>query len=145
MKVSVEWKGKTRFEGSNENNTTKVVMDTADPDLGGENEGPSPRQVFLQSIAGCTGVDVAHILRKMRATMPESFSMQVSAVSAETDPKVFTSIELAYDVRGGTEREKLIKAVELSQGTYCSVSIMAKRMCPLRYSVVLNGETVTGG
>ena len=145
MKVTVGWKGRTRFEGTNENNDTKVVMDTADPDLGGDNGGPTPKQVFLQSIAGCTGVDVVHILGKMRATMPERFAMQVSAVAAETDPKVFTSIELVYDVRGGTEREKLVRAVKLSQETYCSVSIMVSRMCPIGYTVLLNGETIAEG
>ncbi len=145
MRVFVEWKGNTRFEGSNENNETRVVMDTADPELGGDNTGPTPKQVFLQSIAGCTGVDVVHILRRMRAAMPESFSMSVSAEVADSDPKVFTSVHLVYELTGKTEPDRLVKAVRLSQETYCSVAIMVKRVCPLSYSVVLNGKEVATG
>ena len=76
--------------------------------------------------------------------MPEHLAMQVSAVAAGMDPKVFTQIDLVYDVRDGTGPERLVGAVKRSQETCCSVSIMVKRICPFRYPVVLNGETAAG-
>jgi len=108
--------------------------------MGGEGKGQTPKQLFLQSIAGCTGMDVIFILNRMRAVLPEKFIIEVDAVEKSEDPKVFTKIDLAYRVEGEVDREKLLKAIRLSQETYCSIGAMVKKACELNWSVFLNGE-----
>ncbi len=142
MKVEVAWKGKMRFEGSNENNALVTVMDSHDPAIEGESGGQTPKEMFLQALAGCSGMDVIHILKRMRAELPDRFVMEVSGPTAEKDPQVFLSLEVTYRVDGPTEESKLLKAVRMSQDTYCSVSAMIRKACPIRYRVISNGRVI---
>ena len=142
MKVTVDWKEKMQFEASNDANSARMAIDITDPALEGEGKGQSPKQMFLQSLAGCTGMDIIHILKKMRAELPSKFSMEVSGDVVEKDPKVFTKIVLTYHVEGNVDREKLLKAVKMSQDTYCSIGAMVKKICDYSYEVYLNGEKV---
>jgi putative redox protein len=142
MKVTVDWKEKMQFEASNDTNSARMAIDITDPELGGEGKGQSPKQMFLQSLAGCTGMDIIHILKKMRAELPSKFRIEVSGEVAERDPKVFTKIALTYYVDGNVDPEKLMKAVKMSQDTYCSVGAMVKKVCDYSSEVFLNGEKV---
>ncbi len=142
MKVSVAWKENMRFEAANDSNDSRADMDSTDPELGGEGKGQSPKHMFLQSIAGCTAMDVIYILKKMREKLPDSFFIDVRGEVADEMPKVFKSINLVYNFKGKSDKEKLIKAVKLSQEKYCSISIMVRKICDFKYSVVLNGSTI---
>ncbi len=145
MKVNVAWKEKVQFEGRNEHNNIVIPMDSPDAVFGGENKGPTPKELFLQSIAGCSSIDVISILSKMKASMPESFVVDVDGEVPEEHPKVFVSISLIYNVKGATEKDKLIKAVTLSQEKYCGLSIMMKKITAFSFKVILNGEEIMSG
>jgi putative redox protein len=94
-------------------------------------------QAVLISLAGCTGMDVVSILRKMRAPL-EGLTMEVDAERATEHPKVFTKIHLRYRAWGaGLEDEPVRRAVDLSQEKYCSVSAMLKKSVPITYDVVV--------
>jgi putative redox protein len=100
-----------------------VMMDGA-PEYGGRNIGIRPMEMLLIGLAGCTGFDVAQILRKGRDPVTE-VDVEAIAERAPTDPKVFTTIELVYRVAGpGLKREKVERAIALSKEKYCSASIM---------------------
>jgi putative redox protein len=142
MRVTVEWKEKMQFEASNDSNDAKAAIDISDAALEGEGRGQSPKQMFLQSLAGCTGMDVIHILKRMRAPLPQKFWMDVRGETAETDPKVFTKIALSYHVDGQIDEEKLLKAIKMSQDTYCSVGAMIKKICDYAYDVYVNGKKI---
>jgi putative redox protein len=74
------------------------------------------------SLAGCTGVDVAGILEKMRQKVT-GIEITVSGQQPESYPKPFNHIEVKYLFRGkNLDKEKVRQAVELSEGKYCSVS-----------------------
>ncbi len=130
MNVTVTWKGKMKFIGEDENGHT-VEMDTV-ADVGGEDSAQSPKRLVLDGLAGCTGMDVIAILRKMRA-LPESLRIEVEAEQTETHPKVFSKIHLRYIVKGNVPEEKLKKAIELSQTKYCGVSEMLRKTARLTY------------
>lgn len=140
MKTRVEWTGGMEFCGNNEFNDTSVIIDYADRSKGQVSRGTSPKQLFLQSIAGCTGIDVINILTRMRSVMPESFVMEIDGKTAEIEPSVFTYILLTYHFKGAVDKKALLKAVTLSQEKYCSISIMIKRICDFEYIIFLNGE-----
>lgn len=105
----------------------------------------TPKHLFLQSVAGCTGLDVVAIMNKMRVPLPESFRIEVEAPLSEEHPKVFTAFAITYLVDGGIEAEKLIRAVTLSQEKYCGISAMFRKIAPLSWRVMLNGQKIAQG
>jgi putative redox protein len=91
---------------------------------GGSNRAPSPMEMLLVGMAGCTAVDVVHILRRMRQLVTD-VQVNVKGVRAEKPPRIYTDIEVEYVVTGrGLSEEKVRRAVELSETTYCSASAM---------------------
>ena len=95
----------------------------ADAAVGGHDLGPRPKGLLLTALAGCTAMDVISILRKMRLE-PKSLQVEADAEVADEHPKTFTHITLTYRLRGDLPREKVEKAVSLSQDRYCGVSAM---------------------
>jgi putative redox protein len=82
-------------------------------------------------------MDVVSILRKMRLE-PESFSVETEADVTEDHPKVFKRIKITYVLKGrGLTRDKVEKAVQLSQDRYCGVSAMLKKAAPVEYEIVI--------
>jgi putative redox protein len=84
-------------------------------------EGCSPTETFLLSIAGCISIDVVHILRKMRC---EVIKYEVAAEGARnlTPPQYYKSVDLMIHLCGkGITPKKIDRAIELSLTKYCSV------------------------
>jgi putative redox protein len=134
MKSKVELKKGMHFMGTLDG--FEVPVD-ADKSVGGEGRGPKPKGLVLTALAGCTAMDVISILRKMKIE-PESFSVETEADLTDDHPKVFKAIRIVYRLKGkGIEREKVKKAVELSQEKYCGVSAMLKMAAPLEYEIVI--------
>ena len=134
MKSTVELKTGMHFMGTLDG--FDVPMD-ADASVGGEKKGPKPKGLVLTALAGCTAMDVISILRKMRIE-PDSFSVETEADVTEDHPRVFKAIRIVYRLRGkGIDREKVKKAVELSQEKYCGVSAMLKMAAPIEYEIVI--------
>lgn len=113
-----------------------VVMDAA-PEVGGRDLGPRPMEMLLLGLGGCTAVDVLHILRKSRQAVRDC-TIEIDATRAETDPKVFTHIELRYIVSGrGLDRAKVERAVDLSAKTYCSASAILAKTAEISHRIEL--------
>ena len=109
----------------------------ADEQFGGQDKGPKPKGLTLTSLAGCTAMDVISILRKMRVE-PDDFSVEAEADVSDEHPKVFTQIKLTYRLRGkDLPREKVEKAVNLSQDRYCGVSAMLQKAAPVAYEIII--------
>src|SRR5215467_3672892 len=71
-----------------------VVMDGS-LEEGGSAAATSPKEMVLVALGGCTGMDVASILKKKRVQL-DSFELKVSAEEATTYPKIFTKIHIEY-------------------------------------------------
>jgi putative redox protein len=131
-KISCTWKNDMSFEA--EVNGFKIVLD-ADASVGGQNLGPRPKPLTLVSLAGCTGMDVISILKKMRVE-PEYFNVAVEGELTEEHPKIFGKIHLVYEFRGqDLPMDKLKKAIELSQDRYCGVTAMLNKSSELSYEI----------
>jgi putative redox protein len=98
-----------------------LSFDTAD--AGEARRGPSPTEAVLATLAACTAMDVAAILRKKRQVAID-YQIAVSGEKAESDPQVYTSIVVEHRVVGAVEPEALRRSVELSATRYCPVSAM---------------------
>ena len=134
MKPTVDCtlKGKMAFEA--EVNGFKLMIDAA-PEVGGENRGPRPKPLLLVSLAGCTGMDVISILRKMRVE-PDYFNIKVEAEPTHEHPKTYSSFHIIYEFKGNDlPMEKLEKAVNLSQDRYCGVSDLLKKGAEITHEI----------
>jgi len=99
----------------------RVVVDVPESE-GGENSGPTPMELLLMSLAGCTGMDVISILRKQRQQVT-GYEIRVHGIRADQDPKVYVDIQVEHVVTGHqVEPRALQRAIELSETKYCSVS-----------------------
>lgn len=130
-KVNTVWKEKMAFESQLGNHV--VRMDTT-PELG-DDSGASPKQLLLAGLAGCTGMDVVSLLKKMRVPFA-NFEMDIEADLTEEHPIVFSEIRLKYIFWGeNLDKAKVEKAVNLSKDRYCGVSAMLKKNSPIEYSI----------
>lgn len=107
-------------------NGHKIMLDAADA-VGGENRGPRPKPLMMVALAGCTGMDVMSILKKMRVEV-DGFNIFVEGDLTEEHPKQFSQMQIVYEFKGSDlPLDKLEKAVNLSQEKYCGVSAMYKK------------------
>jgi len=113
-----------------------VPIDAAEQ-FGGQDKGPKPKGLTLTALAGCTAMDVISILRKMKVE-PDDFSVEADADVSEEHPMVFTKIKLIYRLTGkDIPRDKVEKAVHLSQDRYCGVSAMLQKAAPVDYEIII--------
>ncbi len=104
---------------------------------GERREGPGPKLLLLSSLTGCTGMDVAALMKKMRVPFTR-FAVDARAELTTEHPKVYTSIHLTYRVGGpGVEAkaDKVKKAVDLSLERYCGVAAMLRKHCPITFEI----------
>jgi putative redox protein len=108
----------------------------ADESVGGKNQGPTPKPLMLSALAGCTGMDVASILGKMK--MPyDSFTIEVEGNLTDEHPRVYDSIHLKYIFSGDSlDLSKIEKAITLSQDKYCGVSAMLGKSATITYEII---------
>lgn len=135
LKIKLEQAGPVKFEVSNEAGAKGVIDGPAD--MGGENAGLRPMETLLSALAGCSSMDVIHILKKQRQNL-DKLEVEVEGERADAVPAVFTRIHLRFVAHGDLDPAKVQKAVELSMEKYCSVSKM------LQASVKITAEGVVG-
>ena len=81
--IKAQWLNDLSFEAEVDGH--KIYMDTAE-EHGGKNLGPRPKLMMMVALAGCTGMDVAAILKKMRENL-EDLSVEVEGNVTEEHPK----------------------------------------------------------
>lgn len=134
VKIDANWLGNMAFEA--EVGGHKIILDAAE-DVGGENKGARPKPLMLVALAGCTGMDVVSILKKMRVEY-ESLSISVEGDLAEEHPKYFTAMKVIYTFKGkNVSREKVEQAVNLSKEKYCGVSALYKKVIPVEFEIII--------
>jgi len=83
--------------------------------------GPTPMELQLVALGGCTGMDAISILRKMRQDVVD-YQVRLTSTRASDHPKVFTSVQLTHAVRGRDLSEPNVRrAIELTMARYCPV------------------------
>src|ERR1051325_8807080 len=88
---------------------------------------PTPMELVLIALGGCTGADVQSILEKKRQRVT-SYEIEVRAERRAEHPRIYTKIEVIHHVRGHNVDPKAVAhAIELSETKYCSVSAMLQQ------------------
>lgn len=94
------------------------LMDTK----GDRHSAPTPMEMLLVAVAGCTAVDVASILEKKRQQVTD-YRIKITGTRAEDHPRKFISFDVHHIVYGrGVSEKAVADAVELSDTKYCSVA-----------------------
>lgn len=124
------WKHDHEFESHLDHNTIKID--------GSRKNGFGPKALLLAGLAGCSGIDIVDLLKKMRVEFSD-FSIQVKAEQTEDFPKVYKDIFIIYKMKTEQSNEaKVRKAIDLSLEKYCGVSAMLRKNSPIHYSLEIN-------
>ena len=121
------WIDNFRFTGVADSGHS-IVVD------GDSKAGSSPMELVLIALCGCTGYDVASILRKKREPFT-SLEVRAQGQRAASPPAVYTGIKLIYRVGGSVSHKAVEDAVHLSKEKYCSVSAMLEKTAKISFEI----------
>jgi putative redox protein len=134
MKITERYTGGMRFEGDDRD--ARIVMD-AKAESGGRAAAPTPKELVLHGLAGCTGMDVAAMLEK-RGVPFADFAIEVEAEQTKIHPVVFKDIRITYRMRAPEERRAEIeRSIELSETRFCGVSAMLGKTAKIAWALEL--------
>ncbi|MEI6386965.1 MAG: OsmC family protein [Spirochaetota bacterium] len=131
--IVTTWAGEMAFTADFDDYS--VRMDT-NPEMGRTGPGASPKKLLLAALAGCSGMDVVSLLKKMRQPL-SWFDMRVTGELTEGHPAYYKSMEIVYRFKtsDGLEADKVEKAVNYSQERYCGVSALYKLAIPVTFRI----------
>jgi putative redox protein len=135
-KVTTTWKENMLLESDNPHGKN-VLMETG-PDFGGTDQGLNPKALMLSSIGGCTGLDVLSLLKKMRVEI-DDFKVVVNGELTEEHPKYYDKVSIDYYFKGtDLKKDKIEKAVNLSEERYCGVIKMFRAFAEVTINIHYN-------
>jgi putative redox protein len=130
--IDLAWKQNLAFECDMDGH--HLVID-ASKEGGGDDLGPRPKKLMLTALAGCTGIDVIMILKKMQI-VPETFHVFVEGDLTEEHPMRYNKMKVIYQFKGkDLPMDKLEKAVKLSEEKYCGVSAAYRLAMDLSFEI----------
>jgi len=132
--ANVTWVEDRRFVGRASSGHAIVVDGSVDK------QGPSPMELLLIGMAGCTAYDVIGILEKKRQVVT-GLEVSARAERAEEPPRVYTVIEVEYVLHGrGINLKAVEDAIRLSKEKYCSASVMLEKTAKITTSYRIEEE-----
>lgn len=116
-----------------------IVVDGA-PGFG-RDTGMPPMRLLLLGAAGCSAMDVVHILKNRMRKPVTGLRIEVQSEQAEEHPKVYTRIEFKYLLKGrGLKDKDIRRAIELSNTKFCSAAIMLAKTAEIVTSYEIEEE-----
>ena len=139
MNVSVRWTDGMQFVGLSGSGHA-VVMDASEAN-GGFGSAAGPMEMVLMGLAGCSGIDVIHILKKKRVEF-DGLVIDIEAERKDTHPKVFNHVKAIFRFRGANLQEKALEtAVQLSMEKYCSVAGMVSQTAQIDWQIDIEPDS----
>ena len=130
VQVITKWLGDMRFESTNPSGLNLFI--DAGEENGGKSEGYRPKALMLSGLAGCAGLDVASLIRKMKLKV-DDFKIDIEANLTDEHPKYYDKVAMHFHFYGDDLNEKkLQKAVDLSIEKYCGVMEMFRQFSGLQ-------------
>lgn len=127
MKTKTIWNKEHQFTSYQDHNSIEIDA--------GRQHGFSPKTLLLSGLAGCSGVDIVDILKKMKVGFT-SLEIDVATTQTDENPKVFKDIHIIYKINAEKENEeKIRKAIDLSLEKYCGVSAMLSKNSAIIYTL----------
>jgi len=133
MTARLKWTDGLQFVGR-AGDSPALVMDSRD-----DGTGPSPMQMVLMGVAGCTAMDVVAILTKKRLNLT-GFEIDISGERADEYPRRFTRVHIEYVIHGtGITPKAVEQAIMLSETKYCSAMASLNAEFSHAYRIVEDG------
>lgn len=115
--ASVRYAGDEFFIGTPPSGHAQLI-DTK----GDRKAAPTPVEMLLVAVAGCTAADVISIMLKKRQDVTY-YRVDITGERAEDHPRKFLRFHINHIVHGRSVSAKaLADAIELSETKYCSVA-----------------------
>ncbi len=128
------------FEGHGENGA--LINIDGSQKIGGTDKGPTPMELLLLGVAGCSSIDILMMLRKQRQAV-EDFSASVDYERVPNgEASIFKTITLNFNIQGDVDPKKALRAITLSLEKYCSVSLILSHTATIDYTLTINDETI---
>jgi len=135
MEAKVTWHKGLSFTGTADSGFTLPLG--GKKEVGGNEDGFAPMELFLVGLAGCTGMDVISILAKMRQEVT-NFEVKIHADRVDQHPKIFSEIMIEYIITGKNLDPKLVeKAVNLSETTYCPGQAILNKTANIDHKITI--------
>jgi len=137
--TKLTWQGDLKFTGQSAKGF-ETLMD------GNTQVAASPMELLLESIGGCSAIDVVLILQKMREPLAH-VEVVLTGERNETEPKYYKAIVARFEVWGeGLSADKVARAINLSIAKYCSVfhSLRKDLQFTAEYRLHAAGTEATG-
>ena len=136
--ITTKWLGKMVFESNNPSGHAFRI--DAGPEDGGEGSGLRPKALMLSSLAGCSGLDVASLIKKMKLEV-DDFQIETIAHLTDEHPKYYDTVTIEYHFHGARlEEKKLQRAVDLSVEKYCGVMEMFRKFADLEINTFFHKD-----
>lgn len=127
-KVMTTWQSNMQFESTNQGGN--LLIDAGE-ESGGEGKGYRPKSLMLSALAGCSGLDVVSLLKKMRAEV-DDFTIDIEAHLTDEHPKFYDKVNVIYNFYGTElKKDKIEKSVKLSVDRYCGVMEMFRQFAKI--------------
>ncbi len=134
--ISTKWLSNMAFESNNPSGLSLLI--DADPASGGKGGGYRPKALMLSSLAGCSGLDVAALIKKMKLHV-EAFHIETIGSLTEEHPSIYNEVEVQYHFYGPRlDEKKLNRAVDLSIEKYCGVTEMFRGFAELKINTIFH-------
>lgn len=131
--VTAHWKSNMSFTVSSAEGNLELG---ASKNVGGDDDGLRSKSLMLSSLAGCTGMDLASLMKKMHVQVDE-MSIEVVGTLTEEHPKIYSSTHIIYTFKGSElDKAKLEKIIDLSVNKYCGVLAMFKAFSTVTFEII---------
>lgn len=116
-KTTIHYAGDEFFIGTSPSGHA-ITIDTK----GDRHAAPTPIELLLIAVGGCTAVDVVSILEKKRQIVTD-YKIEMTAERREEHPRAVTKINVHHIVYGhNVSAQAVEQAIQLSDEKYCSVA-----------------------
>ena len=134
--VTTEWEQDMVFKSDNPSGE-EIYIDSSE-EFGGTNSGLRPKAMMLSSLAGCSGLDVVSLLKKMKVNI-DKFKIITTGELTEEHPKYYHKVKIDYHFFGNKiNQNKINKAVNLSIEKYCGVYEMFRHFAKMETEIHLH-------
>ncbi|MBD0823250.1 OsmC family protein [Aestuariibaculum marinum] len=134
--ITTTWLGNMKFESTNPSGHNLFI--DAGPENDGNGEGYRPKALMLSGLAGCSGLDVAALIKKMKLEVA-NFKIEINANLTEEHPKYYDKVEMNFHFFGDNlDEKKLQRAVDLSVEKYCGVMEMFRQFADVQVNTFFN-------
>ncbi|GAA3567039.1 OsmC family protein [Snuella lapsa] len=134
--ITTKWLGNMKFESNNPSGHNLFI--DAGPENDGNGEGYRPKALMLSALAGCSGIDVGSLIKKMKLEV-DDFNIEIDAELTEEHPKYYHKVTMDFHFYGAALNEKkLKKAVDLSVDKYCGVMAMFRKFADVQVNTFFN-------